>query len=150
MPLTKNQKIALGCGGGGCLVLLVALIVVVAGYVVYRQNGPNNRNYNFNSNYNRNANGNSNNTNLSTDGSSSMSNDDRHRLYQAATATDDRDILKRVNRKLGFLNADDVPRKEYGDFLREHLGWIFKNAEWLKEVNTTEKARAYVERHIND
>ncbi len=95
--MNRNQKIALGCGGAGCLGLIV---VAIAGGLIYffliahlfahmhnyNSNVSTNRNSNSNDNSdfttNRNANDNSSNSNSSS--SSSMSDDDKHKLYQAA------------------------------------------------------------------
>ena len=84
--MTKNQKIALGCGGAGCLGLILLVIVgavlVVTGVVrapgLYNPDRNSNSNYNYNSNRNSNSNTNTNtndnlNSNSSSDSSSSMS-----------------------------------------------------------------------------
>jgi hypothetical protein len=153
--MTNNQKIALGCGGGGCLLLIVVAIVAVAGYFIYLQKAPNSNrygsaNYNLNSNSNYNSNNNSSNTNSESNSSSSVSDDNRHKLFQAAASTHDSELIKRVNRKLGLLDRNDVPGQKYTEFVRDHIGWIFRNTGWLREVDTPEKGRAYVERHIDD
>jgi hypothetical protein len=151
--LTKNQKLAIGCGGGGCLLLIVVAIVAVAVYFIWERtpgSNYNRSNYNLNSNNNRSANDNSNNANSEPSSSSSMSDDNRHRLFQAAAATHDQELIKRVNRKLGLLDKNDVPGQKYTEFVRDHIGWIFRNTDWLREVDTAEKGRAYVEKHIND
>jgi uncharacterized protein HemX len=151
--MTKNQKIALGCGGGGCLLLIVVAIVAVAGYFIYLQKAPNSNRYgsaNSNLNSNSNDNSNSSNTNSESNSSSSMSDDNRHKLFQAAASTHDSELIKRVNRKLGLLDKNDAPGQKYTEFVRDHIGWIFRNAGWLREVDTAEKGRAYVEKHIND
>ena len=40
--------------------------------------------------------------------------------------------------------------EESQQFMKDHLIWIFKNGSFIKEINTQEKARAYVEEHVND
>src|ERR1043165_34087 len=101
--MTRNQKIALGCGGAGCLGLIVAAI---AGVLIYLFALPaaKSREYNFNVSTNRNssantndncdvpsninANSNSSNSNSSSSSDvSSMSDDDKHKLYYAAQLT---------------------------------------------------------------
>lgn len=156
--MNRNQKIALGCGGGGCLglILLVILgvVLVVTGVIkapgLYspssNSNYNSNRNSNFNSSYNRNTNTNSN----TSSSSSTMSEDGRHKLFQAAAASRDASLTKRVSEKLGLLNADGTPSEEYAEFFKDHIGWIFKNREFMQSINTPEKARAYVEEHIDD
>ena len=157
--MNRNQKIALGCGGGGCLglILLVILgvVLVVTGVIrapgLYNP-GPNsnynsNRNSNNNSPYNRNSNSNS---NTSSSSSSTMSDDDRHKLFRAGAATRDAALNRRVWDKLGFLNADGSLNDEYGPFVRDHFAWLFKNTDFVQSINTPEKARAYVDEHIDD
>ncbi len=154
MPMTKNTKIALGCGGAGCLVLILVVIVAAVlaayGYVSlpgYSANS-NNRNYNFNSNSNRNSNYNTNNSNTnSSTSSSSMSDDDKHKLFQAAGATKDNQLILRVLAKIGFPNGTG---DGYADFMKEHIPWAMRNLEFMESVNTAAKGRAYVEAHIDD
>lgn len=155
--MNKNQKIALGCGGAGCLGLIV---VIIAGGVIWYLQSASSRNtsgrgstYNLNTNSNSNGNvtgDSSSDTNDNTGTSSSMSDDDRHKLYHAATATKDTDTMVRVWKKLGLTGADGTPNENYTTFARDHIGWLFRNSDFLQEVNTEEKARAYVNAHIDD
>jgi hypothetical protein len=156
--MNRNQKIALGCGGGGCLglILLVILgvVLIVTGVIkapgLYspssNSNYNSNRNSNFNSSYNRNTNTNSN----TSSSSSTMSEDGKHKLFQAAAASRDASLTRRVSEKLGLLKADGSPSEEYAPFFKDHISWIFKNTDFMQSINTPEKARAYVNEHIND
>jgi len=155
MPMTKNTKIALGCGGAGCLGLILAVILgavlIGAGYIkapgIYNASS-NNRNYNFNYNSNRNSNYNTNDSNTnSSSSSSSMSDDDKHKLFQAAGATKDNQLILRVLDKIGFPNGTGAG---YADFMKEHIPWAMRNLEFMESVNTAAKGRAYVEAHIDD
>jgi hypothetical protein len=157
--MTRNQKIALGCGGGGCLglILLVVagVVLVVSGVVkapgLYSPNSNSNYNYNYNTNTNRNSNFNSNlNSNSDTDSGSSsgsMTESDKHKLYQAAGMTKDTAIMTRVIRKLGL---GDGTGDAHQTFIKEHFAWATKNFAFIQSVNTPEKAKAYVEAHIDD
>jgi hypothetical protein len=160
--MNRNQKIALGCGGAGCLGLIV---VAIAGSVIwYLSRTPGStRNSNFNVNINRNSN-----TGIATDDSDSnsnrgsnsnssssatetrMSDDDKHKLYHAATATKDTDTMVRVWKRLGLTDADGTPNEAYREFAKDHIGWLFRNTDFMQEMNSEEKARAYVDAHIND
>jgi len=149
--MNKNQKIALGCGGAGCLGLIV--VIIAGGVIWYLQSGSSRgRTYNLNTNSNSNANvtGDSSNTNDNTGSSSSMSDDDKHKLYHAASATKDTNTMVRVWKKLGLTGADGTPNENYTTFARDHIGWLFRNSDFMREVNTEEKARAYVNAHIDD
>jgi ABC-type microcin C transport system permease subunit YejB len=147
--MTRNQWIGVGCGGAGCLGLLVLVVVGVAFF--YLSFGPQPEpNANSSHNSNRSSDQNSNTTSPTPGSSSSLSEETRHRLFQAASTTYDKDLIQRVNRKLGLLGANDVPNERYAEFLKDHLKWIFGNTEWLRSIDTPEKARAYVNEHIDD
>lgn len=157
--MTRNTKIALGCGGGGCLGLILLVIVVavliVSGVIkapgLYNPDRSSNYNYNYNTNSNRNSNFNSNlNSNSNTDSSSSsgsMTESDKHKLYQAAGMTKDTALMTRVIRKLGL---GDGTGDAHQKFIKEHFAWAMKNLEFIQSVNTPEKAKAYVDAHIDD
>jgi hypothetical protein len=153
--MTKNGKIALGCGGAGCLGLIV---VAVAGLLIYFMWKPNTayRNYNYNvSNRNSNSgtlsnsNTNSNkNSNSSSNSTSSMSDDDKHKLYQAALTTGDTELLRRVSVKLGLMDEDFTPGDTYAEFVKDHAIWVFSNGDFLRSLDSKEKAVAYVNEHM--
>ena len=165
--MNRNQKIALGCGGAGCLGLIV---VAIAGSVIYYlvMRAPGRRlDYNYNSivtvnrntnlndnsdsNTNSNANDNTNSSNSNSSSStsaSSMSDDDKHKLYQAAAMTGEAEVVRRVSVKLGLVDDDFTPRGEYQDFVSEHVNWVMRNGDFIQTINTPEKARAYVNEHF--
>ena len=76
-----------------------------------------------------------------------MSDDDKHRLFQAAATSGDQELMTKVRDKIGHSNSEP---EEVQQFMKDHLIWIFKNTSFIKEINTPEKARAYVEEHISD
>ena len=160
--MTRNQKIALGCGGAGCLGLIV---VVIAGVLLYffayntRSYSTNRNDDNFNVTTNRNSNSNdnseandndnsSNSSNSSTTTASSMSNDDKHKLYQAAFQTGDAELIQRVSVKIGIMEEDFTPGANYQAFMLEHVTWAPRNLEFARSINTPEKARAYVDQNF--
>lgn len=151
--MTRNQKIALGCGGAGCLGLIV---VAIAGCLLYffmirpAAYRAASREYNFNVNRNSNSNSNddSNFNSNSNSSSSSMSSDDKHKLYLAATVTGDTDLIKRVSIHIGIMNDDGTPNDEYRSFMIEHASWAFQNLDFAREIGTKEKAQAYVDEHL--
>ena len=160
--MNRNAKIALGCGGAGCLglivVVIVAVVLVVTGVIkapgIYNPNSNSNDNYNFNSNSNSNSNTNTNsnenlnsNSNSESSDSSSMSEDDKHKLYQAVGMTRDTELTMRVIRKIGLGDGSGADHQE---FVKAHFPWAMKNLEFIQSVNTPEKARAYVNAHIDD
>jgi hypothetical protein len=154
--MTRNQKIALGCGGAGCLGLIVVAIAGGLIYFFYQRSTPYReynsniytRNTNTNSNSDTNTNDNSNSSNTSSSSSSSLSNDDQHKLYQAAAMTGDQELLRRVSVKLGLMDDNYQPADRYSEFLTEHVGWVLRNGSFIQSINTAEKARAYVDQNF--
>jgi hypothetical protein len=154
--MNRNQKIALGCGGAGCLGLIVVIIGI--GLFVFFRAGRlseiSDGNHNFNVNSNRsdsssNANENDNSTSSSSS-ATSMSDDDKHKLFHAANVTSDTELIHKVWKKLGLTDADNVPNDNYAEFTKDHIGWVFRNTDFLQEISTPDKARAYVDAHIDD
>lgn len=144
--MNKNQKIALGCGGAGCLGLIVLIGAATIFWfasqrqarVVSNTNVGRNRNANLNSNLNRNSDSSS---------SSSMSNDDKHRLFQAASMAQDAALLQKVMTKLNLRTGGTA---EYQEFARDHIGWAIKNLSFIQSLDTPQKARDYVNEHLDD
>ena len=158
--MNRNQKIALGCGGAGCLgLIVVAIAAVLIYFFAYRSPAYTNRNYNYNSNYNVNLNSNTNdnsdissnssndnsdNSNSSSTSTSSLSEDDQHKLYQAATMTGDAELIRRVEVKLGLREEDYTPGDKYQAFIAEHVSWAIRNLDFIRSLDTPDKARTYV------
>ena len=157
--MNRNQKIALGCGGAGCLGLIAVVIVGCAIYFFYYAQNRRyyaNSNYNFNVNTNRNSNSNDNSNLNSNDNSSSststgsLSEDDKHKLYQAAAMSGDQDLIHRVSVKIGLMQDDYTPNPEYQTFIAEHVGWALRNRDFIVSLDTPDKARDYVNQNIPD
>jgi hypothetical protein len=156
--MNRNQKIALGCGGAGCLGLIV--VVIAVGLIYYFTNRTSRlrdddynvtTNRNSNSNDNTDTNDNSNSSSTSTSSSvSSMSEDDKHKLYQAAVMTGDQELIRRVMVKLGLMDEDYTPGPNYSQFLGEHVSWAIRNGSFIQSINSPEKARAYVDENFPD
>src|SRR6185295_3623804 len=146
--MNRNQKIALGCGGAGCLGLIVVAIVGCVFYFVYysqsRRYSAYNYNYNVNTNSNSNSNDNSNlnsNTNDNSSSStadSSMSDDDKHKLYQAANMTGDPALIRRVSVKIVLMEDDYTPGANYQTFIAEHVSWAIRNRNFIVSLDSPE------------
>jgi hypothetical protein len=153
--MNRNQKIAIGCGAAGCLGLILAVAAGAIAYFVLRPSTTvSNRNSSIN--VNRSPSGSSEeadtagNADSDVSSSSSLSDDDKHKLFQASAVTQDTALIQRVWRKLGLTKADGTPNDQYTQFMKDHVTWLFSNTDFIQTVNTPEKARAYVEEHIND
>lgn len=159
--MTRNQKIALGCGGGGCLGLIV--VAIAAGLIYYlvsraptrsynrNFNVSTNRNSNDNTDFttNRNDNDNSSNSNSSSSSASSMTEDEKHRLYQAGLIVGDQELLRRISVKIGIMEDDFTPGDNYQAFIVEQVTWGIQNTDFINSIKTPDKARAYINEHMN-
>lgn len=160
--MTRNQKIALGCGGAGCLGLIVVAVACVLIFMFGWRNAGNSDWYtNYNSNVNRNGNLNSNDnensdsTNTSSPSNSSSSasasdytEDEKHRLFQAAAMTGDVELQRRVWTKIGILDDDFSQGDKYIEFGTAHGPWVIRNYQWVAAMDSAEKGRAYVNEHL--
>lgn len=154
--MNRNQKIAIGCGVTGCLGLILLVIVVIglsmAGYLALPGVESSNRSRNDNVNVNSSRNSNNSNTaeNFNSSSSSSgMSEDDKHKLMQAAGMTKDSELMQRALRKMGFI-TDTGMSDDYPQFIKDHVTWATKNFQFIQSINTPEAARAYFDAHIDD
>ena len=93
------------------------------------------------------ANGNSNSTASTSGGASGMSDDDKHKLFQAAAMTRDEKVIKDVATKIGLTDSRGMPSDKYADFAKQHISWAMKNSQFVREINDPAKAREYVEKH---
>jgi hypothetical protein len=150
--MTRNQKIALGCGGAGCLGLIVVGIAVGLIFYFGSRSSSTNRDFNYNNvrttNRNDNSNSNENSSSSSSSSAASMSDDDKHKLYQAALMTGDAELIRRVSVKIGLMDDDYTPGDNYQSFVTAHVSWVIRNRDFAQTVNTPEKAREYVNQNI--
>ncbi len=79
---------------------------------------------------------------------------EKHRLYSAALAASDSplesEIFKSVCRKIGIFDAGGAPNDSYVSFVSAHVDWAMKaeNSPFKAEINSRDKARNYISRHL--
>ncbi|HEX8843105.1 MAG TPA: hypothetical protein VF791_00465 [Pyrinomonadaceae bacterium] len=78
---------------------------------------------------------------------SSMSAEDKHKLFQAAAMSQDRALMGQVITKLG-LGDEQKPNAEGEKFVKEHIEWLAKNTEWVKEYSDKTKAAEYAKKNM--
>ena len=76
-----------------------------------------------------------------------MSDDDKHKLFQAAGMTKDSALIMRVLNKIGYPSGTG---EDYQQFVKDHMGWAIKNLDFIRSTSTPAAARAYVDEHIDD
>ena len=83
-----------------------------------------------------------------------LAEDEKHRLYTAALAESesplDSDLFREVCKKIGIFNADGKPNDNYMTFVAAHVDWGMKAEieQFRREINTREKAREYISKHL--
>ena len=89
-----------------------------------------------------------------TSRSSSLTEDEKHRLYAAALAASesplDTNLFRQVCTKIDIADTDGKPNDNYLSFVSRHVEWGTKaeTDEFRQKINTKEKARAYIDGHL--
>jgi hypothetical protein len=77
-----------------------------------------------------------------------MSDDEKYKLVFAAAKSGDPALMETVAKKLGFVNPDGTQSEASKKFMAGGPAWGAKNEAFAKEVDTPEKAKAYVNSHM--
>lgn len=77
-----------------------------------------------------------------------MSDEDKHKLLQAASASQDHSLFLEVLQKLGLATADGKPAPGFTDFMKAQMVWIRDNTAWVSQYNDPQKAKEYVKSHM--
>ena len=87
-------------------------------------------------------------------GSARFTEDEKHRLYAAALAASDSPLdtqnFKSACQAIGVFDQNGQPNDSYMTFVTKHFEWS-RNAQsegFRHQINTREKARAYVEQYL--
>jgi len=88
------------------------------------------------------------------DGSARFTEDEKHRLYAAALAASDSPLdtqnFKSACQAIGVFDQNGQPNDSYMTFVTKHFEWS-RNAQsegFRHQINTREKAKAYVEQYL--
>lgn len=82
-----------------------------------------------------------------TAGAPDLTNDAKHRLFQAVERTGDNALILEVTMKLGLIDSMGQPSPGFQSFVKEHWDWALSNSEFIKEMMTPEKGKEYVMSH---
>jgi hypothetical protein len=74
-----------------------------------------------------------------------MSQTDKYRLFYAAAKTGDIDLQQRAAKKIGIVDSSGMPTSTYQSFVKGTVNWAMSDTAWVQSMDTTAKARAYVE-----
>jgi hypothetical protein len=77
-----------------------------------------------------------------------MSDDEKHRLFQAVGITQDEALIREASKKLGLADASGQATPALDPFIKAHYQWVAKNDAFVKEHLDKEKAMEYVRTHM--
>jgi protein-disulfide isomerase-like protein with CxxC motif len=78
----------------------------------------------------------------------SMTEDDKHKLFQAVGMSGDPDLILEASKKMGLVDSNNQPTPAMEPFIKAHSGWAKNNEQFVKEHLTKEKAREYVKNNM--
>lgn len=76
-----------------------------------------------------------------------LSEDQKHKIFQAAAMTGEQDAIIAALRKIGLVNADGTPNEAFQTFIEGHGAWAEKNVEFMQEMADAGKAKAFLAQH---
>jgi hypothetical protein len=91
---------------------------------------------------------------VATAGPPGFTEDQKHRLYSAALAASESPLesetFKDVCRKIGIVDSHGNPNDSYMAFVKAHIEWAMRteNEPFKREINTKDKARDYLGKHL--
>jgi hypothetical protein len=77
-----------------------------------------------------------------------MSEDDKHKLFQAVGITQDPALIMEASKKLGLADSSGQPTPAMDAFIKAHYEWAPKNMDFIKGILTKEKAAEYAKSHM--
>jgi hypothetical protein len=77
-----------------------------------------------------------------------MSEDDKHKLFQAVGITQDLPMMTKVMQQMGLADSSGQPTPAFDPFVKAHYEWATKNREFVMEHMTKEKALEYAKSHM--
>jgi TonB family protein len=134
-------------GGVGLLGILIVGVGLVGVYYFLRTRQPE---INYNS-YPANLNQNSlptNNSNTNSTISTSMSEDEKYRLFYAASKAGEQPLTMKVSKKIGIIDENNKPTEYYKTFLAGMFKWAARDTEFVKKIDTKQKAVDYINSQI--
>jgi hypothetical protein len=77
-----------------------------------------------------------------------MSEDDKHKLFQAVGITQDPALIMEASKKLGLADSSGQPTPAMDAFIKAHYEWAPKNMDFINGILTKEKATEYAKSHM--
>ncbi|MDQ5835534.1 MAG: hypothetical protein M3379_02020 [Acidobacteriota bacterium] len=134
---------------------VLAAVITLSVFSYARMKAPsqvytyNTNTYSNSNTYSSNSNSYSSNSNASKPSSSAMTDDERYKLFFAASKTGDKQLALRAFQKIGIVDQSGMPTSEYKSFLTGSFAWALKNTDFIQTtIPTADKAKDYVNSHM--
>jgi len=79
---------------------------------------------------------------------SAMSDDDKHKLFQAAAQCGDTGLRLEALKRMCLSPGENASRGDFEKFVQAHTAWAAKNVLFVMSMSSQEKARDYVVQHM--
>lgn len=79
---------------------------------------------------------------------SAMSDDDKHKLFQAAAQCGDTQLRLEALKRICLSPGENASREEFEKFVQAHTTWAAKNVLFVMSMSSQQKARDYVLQHM--
>ena len=77
-----------------------------------------------------------------------MSEDDKHKLFQAVGITQEMDLILEASQKMGLADAKGNPTPAMQPFIQAHTDWARKNSQFVMDHMSKEKAKEYATKNM--
>ena len=77
-----------------------------------------------------------------------MSEDEKHKLFQAVGVAGEPSLIIEATQKMGLADSSGNPTPAMQPFIQAHTDWAMKNAAFVREHMTKEKAKEYVTKNM--
>jgi hypothetical protein len=81
-------------------------------------------------------------------GASAMSDDDKHKLFQAAAQCGDTQLRLEALKRICLSPGENASREEFEKFVQAHTTWAAENVLFIMSMSSQSAARDYVVRHM--
>ena len=79
---------------------------------------------------------------------SAMSDDDKHKLFQAAAQCGDTQLRLEALKRICLSPGENASREDFEKFVQAHTTWAAKNVFFIMSMSSQQKARDYVVQHM--
>src|ERR1041385_2147263 len=79
---------------------------------------------------------------------SAMSDDDKHKLFQAAAQCGDTQLRLEALKRICLSPGENASRADFEKFVQAHTTWAAKNVLFIMSLSSQQKARDYVVQHM--